>query len=254
MQAIRSCPLSISRILIWGFALALAAPAVLADGDCSFTLTGIVRGPTCLPASDVDPVRPACEIWLESTDEGETFYTGVDCSDPGIIEACRALQEGDPALILGVEGPPRWGSSSKRATHVGLWLPSAPNIEGIEEQLPEARIGPTGEYLDLAFGQTVAYRSLRIRFSELIEDSRCPIDVDCVWQGRCSIQIEVWEKEFLGSFVLSFGEDPIADAEIVVAGYKIRFEELFPVPGTPDRIMPAFCSIILWVEKVDVPG
>jgi len=48
-------------------------------------------------------------------------------------------------------------------------------------------------------GQTVSItgEELEIEFIEVVEDSRCPEDVTCIWEGRarCSVRITTGEQE-----------------------------------------------------------
>lgn len=48
---------------------------------------------------------------------------------------------------------------------------------------PPANSGPTA-----GLGQIAVVNGLRIRPIELIEDSRCPAQVQCVWQGRLIVR------------------------------------------------------------------
>ena len=41
------------------------------------------------------------------------------------------------------------------------------------------------------FGQTANVGPLRVKPVKLIEDSRCPSDVQCVWAGRITVQAEI---------------------------------------------------------------
>ncbi len=45
----------------------------------------------------------------------------------------------------------------------------------------------------LAVGQTgvIAGEDLQLRFENVIEDSRCPLDVQCVWEGRASYTVQL---------------------------------------------------------------
>ena len=52
--------------------------------------------------------------------------------------------------------------------------------------IPPASAGPTA-----ALGQQAQVGGLRIRPIAIIEDSRCPVDVQCVWAGRLMILAEV---------------------------------------------------------------
>jgi hypothetical protein len=44
--------------------------------------------------------------------------------------------------------------------------------------------------------QTAVIGDVRIRPLELLQDSRCPADVDCVWAGRLVVRVEVQSPYF----------------------------------------------------------
>ncbi len=50
-----------------------------------------------------------------------------------------------------------------------------------------------GEEFSLHIGQSVAItgEDLEIRFLEVSEDSRCPKDVTCIWEGRVVVVVEI---------------------------------------------------------------
>ena len=50
-----------------------------------------------------------------------------------------------------------------------------------------------GEEFSLSIGQsaTIKGQALRITFEDVIEDSRCPSDVTCIWAGRVSCIIKL---------------------------------------------------------------
>src|SRR3981081_2993080 len=53
-----------------------------------------------------------------------------------------------------------------------------------------------GEEFNIKNGEDVVVRGekLRITFSSLFSESRCPTGVDCVWVGNAAITIEVVKK------------------------------------------------------------
>ena len=52
--------------------------------------------------------------------------------------------------------------------------------------VPPAEAGPTA-----ALGQMAETNGIRVRPLELLEDSRCPADVQCVWAGRVRLLAEI---------------------------------------------------------------
>ncbi len=50
-----------------------------------------------------------------------------------------------------------------------------------------------GEEVDLKIGETVSIEdeSLKIKFTEVVGDSRCPTGATCVWEGEVSCALEI---------------------------------------------------------------
>jgi hypothetical protein len=74
---------------------------------------------------------------------------------------------------------------------------------------------------------------LRIKFVELVEDSRCPVDTNCVWAGNAKIKVRVTrngKSRVLELNTMNKGGDP------VFAGYKFRLTDLDPDLRTNVRI------------------
>ncbi len=46
------------------------------------------------------------------------------------------------------------------------------------------------EELEIKFGETVSYEDLKLYFYD-VEDSRCPSDVTCIWEGKVSAMIHI---------------------------------------------------------------
>jgi hypothetical protein len=43
-------------------------------------------------------------------------------------------------------------------------------------------------------GETVQFENASVKFIKVLEDSRCPKDVTCVWAGQARLLVEVTEK------------------------------------------------------------
>jgi ABC-type glycerol-3-phosphate transport system substrate-binding protein len=74
---------------------------------------------------------------------------------------------------------------------------------------------------------------VRIKFVELVEDSRCPVDTNCIWAGNAKIKVRVTrngKSKLLELNTMNKGSDP------VFAGYKFRLTDLDPDPRTNVRI------------------
>lgn len=82
--------------------------------------------------------------------------------------------------------------------------------------------------------KTVAKTKLTIKFVELVEDSRCPTDAQCIQAGSVRIKIEVKNgKGAAKTFELAIGAKP---ESIAFAGYTIKLTDLNPHPASNIRI------------------
>jgi hypothetical protein len=78
-----------------------------------------------------------------------------------------------------------------------------------------------------------AKSKVSIRFVELIEDSRCPTDTNCIWAGNAKIKIRVSRGGRSQELTLDTnGPNQAATAE----GYSIKLIGLTPEPRSNIRI------------------
>ncbi|MFC1967920.1 hypothetical protein ACFLVX_00820 [Chloroflexota bacterium] len=57
--------------------------------------------------------------------------------------------------------------------------------------------------LQIAESASIKGEELQIRFLEVTEDSRCPMGVTCIWEGRVSCLVEITYQGSLDSVVLT---------------------------------------------------
>ncbi|NGX83200.1 hypothetical protein [Aequorivita sp. KMM 9714] len=55
-------------------------------------------------------------------------------------------------------------------------------------------------------GETVVLKGVSVKFLEVIEDSRCPEGVNCIWAGRAIVKAEVTSNGKTEEVTLIFGE------------------------------------------------
>ena len=94
---------------------------------------------------------------------------------------------------------------------------------------------PRAVSLDQPFALSIGERvhtdgqALRISFEAVVEDSRCPVGVVCVWEGNARVRLAVQHR----------GEEPIPveldtstrpTPAAGVAGYRIELERVEPDP------------------------
>ena len=61
--------------------------------------------------------------------------------------------------------------------------------------------------------EVTATGGLKIGFIELVEDSRCPTDVECVWAGNAKIKVRVTKN----------GKSQVLELEMVTKGMRPNF-------------------------------
>ena len=45
----------------------------------------------------------------------------------------------------------------------------------------------------IELGKTVTFKKATVTFLKVVEDSRCPLDVNCIWEGQATVLVEVTE-------------------------------------------------------------
>jgi hypothetical protein len=87
-------------------------------------------------------------------------------------------------------------------------------------------VGDTAR-VQLAIGQSTEIDGVRITFAEVSEDSRCPSDVDCVWQGNARVVLTVAGAGSTPTIGLNTTLEPV---EVRIGGFNVSIESLTPYP------------------------
>ena len=87
-----------------------------------------------------------------------------------------------------------------------------------------------GAQFSLALGKTatVSGTAFRITFNRVTEDSRCPVDVTCVWAGDAKIELIVSRTTAPADYRVLSLTPP--NNESTAGELKIRFVSLAPAP------------------------
>ena len=94
----------------------------------------------------------------------------------------------------------------------------------------------TNRQVKIQINQTkrIFRNNLTVKFVSLVEDSRCPVDANCVWAGNAKIQIKVINARGVSRFFeLNTNLKPQA---IKFSSYEIKLIDLNPKPRTNIRI------------------
>jgi len=107
-----------------------------------------------------------------------------------------------------------------------------------------------GQEVSLPVGQTVVIteQNLKIRFIEVSEDSRCPKDVTCVWEGMVSAVVEIsadGSSQQLKLIQPGLTEKPAIETH---RGYQLTFK-VEPYPEEGKEIAANEYELVLTVCK-----
>jgi hypothetical protein len=119
--------------------------------------------------------------------------------------------------------------------------------------LGPASAGPTNVFLSkefsLGIGQSASVEGegLVIKFKAVLEDSRCPINVVCVWAGNGKVEFEVMDTDGQNKSVfLNTEEEP---GEVTLKRHKLKLIYLNPPRIDGVSISPGDYSVTLLVER-----
>ena len=102
-----------------------------------------------------------------------------------------------------------------------------------DQENPKSKITAQGEKnnsFEIEFDKIIQYKDLTIKFRE-IEDSRCPLDVTCVWEGQAKITLQVFQGSNELTITFVTGEKISAD----INQYKINLIDILPYPSSTTK-------------------
>lgn len=134
-------------------------------------------------------------------------------------------------VVLGCQGgtPATPTSTSAQQPASQAPVPGAPSA-------PAATPGETS-VVELGLDQTVSVGEVRLRWLDL-NDSRCPLGVNCIWEGQAVVTLEVWRNDEAPQRIELTLRSGSGSAEEAVAGYHLRLLNVQPYPRegvTPKR-------------------
>jgi hypothetical protein len=94
---------------------------------------------------------------------------------------------------------------------------------------PSAPGAPASREVQLAPGESVRVDALRVRFEGVSGDSRCPLDVQCVWEGDAVVVVTASEPSRPGA-ALELHTAGRFPREAVYGRYRVRLVSLAPQP------------------------
>lgn len=106
-----------------------------------------------------------------------------------------------------------------------------------------------GDTIRLQYGESVALgdSGARIVFRSVQTDSRCPVDVTCVWAGDAHVEIEGISPDG-GTHSLDL-HTAIEPLEAEFAGYRLRLIEVRPARMEGVLVQPSDYSVRLAISR-----
>lgn len=124
--------------------------------------------------------------------------------------------------------------------------------EGVGGAAVDAR---AGEQFDLPHGRraVVSPTRLKVDFRELVEESRCPADVECVTAGNAAARFSVHgPRDASATITLNTDRRP---RDAGVPGFRLRLVELRPRPETVSAPVDTggYVATLMLTEERDAP-
>ena len=107
--------------------------------------------------------------------------------------------------------------------------------------------------MEIGFGETIVHCSedVSISFVDLLSDSRCPMNVVCIWEGMVEIKVSMTIRGNQSVFSLSsspgFGEK-IPNSRLI-DGYFVKLENVLPYPVAGSNVKDKDRVVVLSVKK-----
>lgn len=109
-----------------------------------------------------------------------------------------------------------------------------------------------GEPFEIPIHETISHCTelISISFLDITQDSRCPENVTCVWQGLVEVEILVKVNGDEESFLLSsFPQFEGVPSQLDFNGYSISLVDVIPYPNTTKKYREEDYLLSLLVEK-----
>jgi hypothetical protein len=107
-----------------------------------------------------------------------------------------------------------------------------------------------GQEFSLSIMQSALIKgeNLEIKFEEVVEDSRCPWEVTCIWEGRVTLSVEVKVNDVSDDIELS--QPGLTDQSVVATheGYQFTYK-VEPYPEAEKTISEDEYRLLLVVNK-----
>ena len=124
---------------------------------------------------------------------------------------------------------------------ITVWLPALAAVGLLAAGCPVASADPgLDRDFTLGGGQEASVDGLRVRFADVLEDSRCPARVACFWSGQARLTV-VAQTDDAPPTTVEFNTNPAPGRGVSsgqVGDYPVTMRSLAPYPQTPEDATP----------------
>lgn len=118
---------------------------------------------------------------------------------------------------------------------------------------PPCLDSPKGEEISLKKSQTISYckENISISFVDVLNDSRCPSNVTCIWAGFVQVKLDI--QGISGESTIELATEPNSygiSSQVDFEGLSIKLVDVSPYPAINVKINPDEFRAILLIEKV----
>lgn len=109
-----------------------------------------------------------------------------------------------------------------------------------------------GDEFRLDFGEsaTVPEAELWFHFVDVVHDSRCPLSVQCVWEGDAAVAIEIASSLPGGDSVTDTLHTTLEPRSAALGEYTLHLVQVSPYPRVPGEIPLVRYRITLRLEPI----
>ena len=219
-----------------------------------FIITGFLASPFAMPESfaqcvvnDDWPQAPCLDVIMNGCydfDDSKMWMAYYDYKGESLMESKRIemLNAIDEKILQ------KWKSQSHENSNVWQYYHLKGEVPGISGAyyLCTNQLDVKKSFT-VQMNQSVFFDGYEITFSEILEDSRCPADALCVWEGRVSIGIDVKNKDGIQSIVLTTVDKTTTHFD----SYEINLVNVLPYPFSSKTISLEEYYATISISKVD---
>lgn len=126
----------------------------------------------------------------------------------------------------------------------------APNLIAAAFTQNTARLG---KEFSIKAGQQLKLdgADFQVKFVGVPQDSRCPIGVNCVWEGNAEVALNVSYDKCAANLTLNTHNSPQTVQEGKAGGFRVKLIKLDPYPHSEKKIASSDYVATLLITKVN---